>query len=236
MFELPNIECNKKQFKPKTIGLADELKLRTAKLHKLAERTGIVADLLNRSASMSDYILYIRNLISIYQSLEKPFVHLANAETLTPFFDNRIKRSDHLISDLDNMVSRDVWTKLPLMKGTTIYKAHIDHMANTTPQALIGHLYVRYLGDLNGGQLLQHVLIESFNFDKRSLSFYNYPEIKDLKLYRLQYRDKFNSLSINSTERKQIINTAIKAFEFNIHISKEIKLQRKLDYAVHKII
>ena len=225
-------ECNKEQFKFDTIGLADELKLRTAKLHKLAEKTGVVADVINQSASLPEYILYARNLIPIYQTLEKPIAHLAHAETLTPFLDYRIKRSNHLLSDLDNLIDRDVWAKLPLMKATTIYKAHIEDTSNTTPLAMLGHLYVRYLGDLNGGQLLQRLLKESFKLDKRGLSFYNFPKIKDIKQYRLNYRDRFNSLCVTNTERKQIINTAIMAFEFNIRISKEVKQQRKLNCAL----
>ena len=63
------IEKNEAASKP--IGLADPFKSRTRSLHREAERSGILPDLLRSRAGREAYVLLLRNLLPVYEALEQ---------------------------------------------------------------------------------------------------------------------------------------------------------------------
>ena len=204
--------------------LADQLKIATASYHRRAERTGIVNDILKKCISRQAYILYIRNLYPIYAGLEKPFEPaVAQLEILMPFLDNVIRRSTPLSQDLCNLTGRKDWQNLPLLQSSLAYSNHIDYLRQHDPISLLGHIYVRYLGDMNGGQVLHRLLSETLELPHEALNFYQYPAIHEIVSFRQGYRSLFNSVKLNAPQRRKVIETAIKAFEFNINLSEDIK-------------
>ena len=204
--------------------LADQLKTATAQHHRRAEQTGIVNDILKKRISRQAYTLYIRNLYPIYASLEKPFEPaLAPLEILMPFFGNVIMRSAPLAQDLCYLTGRKDWQNLPLLQSSLAYSNHIDYLRQHDPVLLLGHIYVRYLGDMNGGQVLHGLLGKSLRLADESLNFYQYPAIHEISSFRRAYRERFNAAKLSTDQRRKIIATAIKAFEFNIDLSDNIK-------------
>lgn len=203
--------------------LADQLKTATEQYHKHAERTGIVNDILRRQVSRQAYILYIRNLYPIYAELERAANPSIDKFKITPFLNIRIKRSEALFQDLSNLSGNNDWHDLPLLQSSLDYHAHIEYLRKHNPISLLGHIYVRYLGDMNGGQVLHRLLSETLALSDEALNFYQYPDIHEISSFRQAYRDLFNSVKLNTLERKDIIETAIKAFKFNIDISESIK-------------
>ena len=210
---------------PTTSGLADEMKQLTAALHILAERSGVIANILNKSVNFYSYVLYIRNLVSIYQAIESPSQsYSCNTPNLyvKPFLDERLERSKPIIKDLDNLVGRNSWMKLPLLPATVECTHHINQIKRSDSVALLAHIYVRYLGDLNGGQVLQRLLKDTLNLQDECLNFYKFPEIEDLKLFRINYRNALNNVDVSTETRKTITSAAIAAFQFNIDLSIQI--------------
>jgi heme oxygenase len=88
---------------------------------------------------------------------------------------------------------------------------------------LPAHAYVRYLGDLNGGQVLKRLLSQSLGLDDASLSFYEFPEITDLKAFRLHFRAALDLVGCRSSDLDAIVAEARTAFLLNIAVSKEVK-------------
>ena len=103
--------------------------------------------------------------------------------------------------------------------------ASISHIRETSPQALPGHIYVRYLGDLNGGRVLRTLLADQFSLDDSALNFYRFAEIENLKTYRSEYRSIFNALAVTPAERCKIIAVAVQGFQYNIDLSNAIAHQ-----------
>jgi len=203
--------------------LADEMKTATAELHRLAEKTGVVADMLNQRVCLANYVLYARNLLHIYQLMESPIIPESHVPQLDAFLDPKLKRADLLERDLDNLVGRNQWLRFPLMPGTKNYGKNIESVKAKAPIAIVGHCYVRYLGDLFGGQILKKLLIKQLGLNTDTTNFYHFTNINDIPEFRAEYRTKFNKLRVNSEDRKMIIDTAKQCFQFNIQISTEIK-------------
>lgn len=207
------------------IGLADALKRSTADHHLRAEKTGIIAKILTQKATLPEYARYLRNLLPIYQALEKPIADNRSLESLSPLLDKSLRRVGSLVLDLDEIVGRDNWRKMPIVPATDQYVAHINNIRDTSPHALAGHIYVRYLGDLNGGRVLRTLLTKQFSLDESALNFYRFAEIENLKTYRTEYRSNINVLAATPAERSEIIAVAIQGFQYNIDLSTTIACQ-----------
>ena len=199
------------------------MKTATAPYHRRAEQTGIVRDILKKQVSREAYTLYIRNLHLIYLGLEKPFKPSSDGlRTVSPFLNRMIKRSEPLAQDLYNLTGNNDWQNLPLLQSSLSYRKDIDQLRTHDPVALLGHIYVRYLGDMNGGQVLYKLLSGTLGLPEEALNFYQYPAIHEIISFRQAYRELFNAVRLDASQRRKVIETAIKAFEFNIDLSEEI--------------
>lgn len=52
------------------------------------------------------------------------------------------------------------------------------------PSALLAHSYVRYLGDLSGGQILRYTVAKAYNLDETTgtgISYYSFKELRSSK-------------------------------------------------------
>lgn len=65
------------------------------------------------------------------------------------------------------------------------YVSRIKEISNSNdPSPLLAHAYVRYLGDLSGGQTIRHSLAKAYSLDEKSgqgLSFYAFKELRSSK-------------------------------------------------------
>lgn len=207
-----------------THGLADELKLATWAQHTQAEKSGVVASILQKRVQLKHYALYLRNLHHVYEGLE----HSAQVpEKIRWFLDPKLNRSNAISSDLHHLVG-STWPQLELLDSAITYRARLNeltgvaHTSNVYSVALLGHIYVRYLGDINGGQVLQRLLSETLRLDERALTFYSYPEIPDLPQYLKRYRENLNALLVEEPERQSIVAEAVQGFTFNIDLSNAV--------------
>lgn len=201
-------------------GLADQLKAATWHLHQQAERSGIVRQLLTRSAARHDYCVYMRNLQHVYGGLEITDKKNSIPASVTAFCDRRLHRSERLKEDLRQLNCSA--TQLPLCDSARRYRERVETAAALRPVCLVGHYYVRYLGDLNGGQMIKKLIKQQFSLDDAQLSFYEFDEIADVPKYRTEYRRRIDHFGASRQQRQDIVQAAIDSFEFNIRLSEEV--------------
>jgi len=203
--------------------LVDQMKIATSKHHRLAETSGIVHDILLKKTTIEAYTLYLRNLHVIYTALERPFRKTSKETKLVkPFLNEMLLRTRSIEVDLDLLSGSRQWRSLAILESCKAYLSHINTIRTEMPIALLGHIYVRYLGDMNGGQVLERLLKQSLNLQNDAYNFYRYPAVTDLASFRSAYRDMFNIASLSTDDRDRVQETAVKAFEFNIALSMEI--------------
>ena len=132
-----------------------------------------------------------------------------------------VYRSGAIRSDLEALCGAN-WTALRLLPAAERYARHIAALSNDDAVLIIAHAYVRYLGDLNGGQILKRVLGKTLGLGAESLTFYDFPHIADLPAFTRQYRSRFDRSEPLIGAVGPLLAEADIAFRFNIELSEEV--------------
>lgn len=198
----------------------ETLKSRTARAHVLAEKSGIVADLLRRRASHDAFALFLRNLAPAYAALEQSIDAGAGAPPVSFIHFPEIARSVALENDVARMAGGG-WRDLPVMPAAQAYADRIRHVATAAPELLIAHAYVRYFGDLNGGQILKRLIGEALALPAEALRFYDFAQIADMPSFLAGYRAAFERALAGVSDAEGVLAEAEAAFAFNIAVSNE---------------
>jgi len=200
--------------------LASALKERTRCLHVQAERSGIIAEILNGRVSRFGYALLLRNLLFAYQQLEAGLDQHRLDPQLLGVARPEIYRSAALASDLAQLCG-EAWERvLPLLPAGERYGRRIMLVAEHARARLVAHAYARYLGDLNGGQVMKRILVRSLRLQPRCLGFYDFPLIRDIKTFKAEYRQAINRSAAEMADLDGVVEEGAVAFQLNIELSE----------------
>ena len=167
--------------------LAIALREGTAELHREAERAGIMRDLLCGRVDRGGYCSLLRNLHALYRTLEAGLTQLAADPALALVSLPVLARGAALASDLESLHGAGWERDIPLQPAMTRYVERLDDVARSAPRALLAHAYVRYLGDLSGGQIVHRVIASALALTEDSgLAFYRFPDAPEVLAARLR--------------------------------------------------
>jgi heme oxygenase len=193
--------------------LTDQLRDATRRIHLQAEQSGVIATLLSGSIDRASYVRYLRNLASVYYALEQPAAVLSLGSAL--------QRFPSIASDLTAIVGTNWESTLPVLPATQLYCDRIDSLVRNNSKPLIAHYYVRYLGDLYGGQILRRRLQSSLGLQAQQLSWYQFDQGLSLQQHREALRAAINGCALSSEQVNEVIEEALAAFQHNIELSIE---------------
>jgi heme oxygenase (biliverdin-producing, ferredoxin) len=200
-------------------GLARALRERTRALHARAERSGVVHDVVRGCVSRHAYALLLRNLLPAYQQMERELDRHARTPGVRTIAWPVLYRANALAADLECLCGSAWSNTLPLLDAGDRYARRVALAAAGDGSRLIAHAYVRYLGDLSGGQLLRELLARSLGLEHRGLSFYDFPDIGDQDSFKMAYRDALNRAAYEITYVAAVIEEAAVSFQLNIEVS-----------------
>lgn len=208
--------------------LADQMREHSRSLHHQAETTGIVHRMLKGRCSLQAYVLYLRNLAVIYQTLERGFSESAVREMAGLVIEEGIYRSESIDNDLEALAGADWANSLPILQSTEHYQQRLLSLFSKSDPVVVAHAYVRYLGDLNGGRVLEKLLRERLMLRTDQLAFYRFEKLIDLKVSRQRLRESIDqsvpgSCAINSPAIDLTLAEVECAFRHNIALSVEVE-------------
>ena len=192
---------------------------RTKIVHREAERSGFIADLIRGRATRRGYATFLRNLVPVYAALEAALAARRNSPLLAAFAAPSLRRLASLQRDLSALVGPDEAAALPLVEAARAYATAIDDVA--ADPRLMAHAYARYLGDLSGGQILKPLLGRTLGLGPEALSFYDFPDIVDLGAPKIAMREALDR--VPAAEAEPIVAEAIAAFRHNIALSEAVQ-------------
>lgn len=202
-------------------GLADHLKHATWTLHREAERSGFLRDLLSRRASRPGYLLFLRNLLPVYEALEAGLEAEAAAGTPVAVLAlPRLYRSAAIRSDLALLHGPGWASHIAVLEVATAYAARVRAARGA---GLAGHAYVRYLGDLNGGQILARRLARDLALPADGLRVFAFAAPEGPRTLARSYRAAIDSLGTSPGLDLAAIETeAVASFEGSIALAKAV--------------
>lgn len=202
--------------------LADSLKARTQSLHREAEQSGVIAGILRGTTSRESYVLFLRNLHPVYMALERALEAASARGRLFGLAQPAVYRTASLAQDLSNLWGATWQSALPVLPAAERYVRCIEGAALGDAARLYGHAYTRYLGDLNGGQVLRRLLARRFDFAPDCLNFYDFPEIDSLERFRITYRNAIDQAPLPPAGFRAAVEEGALAFALNIALSRAI--------------
>lgn len=194
---------------------------RTRALHTQAERTGVVAALLRGQATREAYALYLRTLLPAYQALEA-VLESGSTALLSGLAHPALFRTRAITADLDALAGANWQQRLPLLDSGRRYAARIESAACGDGSRLIAHCYTRYLGDLNGGQVIGRRLMALFGGDGWTPAFQAFPGIADPARFAEAFRQELNATRARIVDPSSVVDEAEVAFRLNVALSIEV--------------
>lgn len=200
--------------------LSESLREHTRTAHRDAERTGIVRAMLDGTVTLAHYHVWLRNLHPVYAALETALAAQPPGSAAAVFADASLFRTPSLANDLAALLGAD-WMALPVLPAAEAYSEHVRRLASAASPGLLGHGYVRYLGDLSGGQLLRGLLRDRLGLSPTALSYYEFPGVDDVPAKREALRAGMDSSPLTTTEVQVVLAEALAGFRLTMALARE---------------
>ena len=209
--------------------IADLLRKETAAAHEAAEHSEGAGYLTRGELDKEEYVRFLMMLYHVYecvscpyffssaltprsmleQGLERHATHSVLAPTYNPTLFNRTEALSEDISFLLD-VDESSWQSHPIHMDLTshppppftVYTSRLRKLDESEPAALLAHAYVRYLGDLSGGQFIRRRIAKAYGLgDGPGTAFYEFKQlggsgsstIGDMKKIKEWYRAGMNA-------------------------------------------
>jgi heme oxygenase len=200
--------------------LSQRLREHTQAAHRRAERSGVIREMIAGRIGRTAYCVYLRNLQPVYTAMEQRL----ERSRLGALADPRLYRGEALANDLRELVGPDWRHDLPMLPAGTSYRARVAAAAEA---GLVAHAYVRYLGDLSGGRVLQRILSDALQLPPHQMTFYAFPAIADLDGFKTGMRAAIDRLAA-TVATDQVLDEALLAFELNIALAEASAAYRRI--------
>jgi len=191
-------------------------------MHQLAERSGIMRDILHGQVGPDVYCMLLRNLQPIYAALERELDRHAQSPAIAPVWFPDLYRCPALEADL-RYLHGDRWGALPLSSATRDYCARLGNISRDRPASLAAHAYVRYMGDLSGGQILNGIIARALALrDERGTAFYRFGNGTDTAAMKERFRAGLDALPADAAALDAITAEAVSAFGRHVELFEEL--------------
>ncbi|MCE9597931.1 MAG: biliverdin-producing heme oxygenase [Spirochaetia bacterium] len=201
--------------------ISERLREESQDQHRDAEGSGFMRCFVKGAMDRSSYAHYLSALKVVYASLEKEIEAKKDHPAVKPIHFTELYRSESLEADLSLFGNPGTGDKSVAARA---YADRIAEVASTAPYLLPAHAYVRYLGDLSGGQILKRIAQKSFELtDGQGLAFYEFPAVTDINAFKNSFRQALDNLPISPEEADALIKEGSTAFALNQKLFVELE-------------
>ncbi|GAA4702997.1 biliverdin-producing heme oxygenase [Pseudonocardia yuanmonensis] len=199
--------------------LSTGLRQATAAVHERAHHSTYMAALLDGRLPLSAYTLLAEQYLAIYGALEAAGDALAADPVAGPFVIDELRRVPALRRDVPALGgSVDAPRTLP---ATETYVARLSEAATDAP-VFVAHHYIRYLGDLAGGQVVGKMLERTYGLTGPGALFYDFAALGSPSRFRARYRALLDAAPWDEIEQRRVMDEAVRGFELNIAVFDEL--------------
>ena len=203
--------------------LSERLKSETQTLHTAAERSTFMRVLLRGRMQRSAYCAMLRNLHAIYAVLEPALTRHCDHPLVAPVYMPVLFRLAALAHDLQTLHGPRWMEDLALQPAAMAYVQRVQWIDSAQPGLLLPHAYVRYLGDLSGGQLLRRIVGESPTLGGMdAVAFYDFGDAAATRDRMQVFRDGLAAVNADAAQQDALIAEARLAFGLHAQLFDEL--------------
>lgn len=207
------------EVKTAELPLAKRLKEETATAHSEAENSDFMAELLDGKLDAQAAIDLTGQLYFVYEALEPAMRANADSAQVAAVYDKRIERLEALDADLRHLVGEDWRESIKPLPETASYVERLRGIESSgDANSALAHHYVRYLGDMSGGQVIAKMLGKHYGIGEEGTHFYDFSSVGKIKPYRDAYRIRVSELELSDEDKDAIVEEAKEAFRYNRQI------------------
>lgn len=201
--------------------LSEALRNDTRQLHTEAERSGVMALLLRGQLDLAGYARLLAALREVYAALESEMELHAADPLLAVLRQPGLARRAALESDLAVLVRLGVAPAAPAPEAIA-YAEHLHQLGATRPALLAAHAWLRYLGDLNGGRILERIVREKLGVPADAMAFYRFPALADPMATAVNWRVALDSAPCSEELRRALVEEACSGFQRHIALFRAL--------------
>ena len=202
--------------------LSQRLRIETKALHTAAERAGVMRSLARGELPLRRYAMLLENLASIYRALEYELDRHQEHPAIRWIPRDALRRHGAIQLDLAALNVSQLRATVPAA-ATREYVERLHRAGDNAPVLLLAHAYVRYLGDLSGGQILAPIIGRSFGgADRQVTHFYEFPFIDDVDAFRLSFREGLDRI-VEAAAADEVVEEAKIAFRLHERLFRELE-------------
>ncbi len=195
------------------VSLSALLRERTRDAHAAAERAGIMVPLLRRTLSRAGYRTLLLNLLPIYEALEHALADPATPAPVRALALPGLARAERLRADIagtDRWVDDGAPTRA--LPESIAYATHLQVLRQRAPLGLAAHAYLRYLGDLSGGQVLARIVRSAWG-DDAPVALYGFGDADVHARLASGFRQALDAVARTAAEAEPVVAEALDGFE-----------------------
>ncbi|NLV78900.1 MAG: biliverdin-producing heme oxygenase [Rhodococcus sp.] len=197
------------------VGFAERIRTGTQQEHNDTENSEFVTTLLDGQLNADAHTALIAQTWFVYDALERIGATYGDDPIVGPFLSPELLRTAALEADLEFLIGPDWRTTIAPLPATVAYVERLDEVAARSPEAFLAHHYLRYLGDLSGGQIIRRMLERAYGYERDGLRFYIFDEIPKPKPFKDDYRAKLDAAPLDADQQQAVIDEANLVFGLN---------------------
>jgi heme oxygenase len=193
-------------------------------VHEHAEASPYMQDLMAGRLDRHAFSELVAQQYLVYRELEALGDRMASDPVAGPFVVPELARVDALERDLEALRGPGWAAGLEATPATARYCDRLTGEAAAWSGGFVAHHYVRYMGDLSGGQVIRRVVERTYGIDAGSgTAFYAFDAITDLRAFKEGYRQRLDVAAWDDAERARVIDEVLVAYELNAAVLAELR-------------
>jgi heme oxygenase len=207
--------------------LATRLREGTKQSHTAAENTAFMKCFLKGIVEREPFRKLTADLYFVYSALEEEMLRNRQHPVVGMLYFQELLRTGKLEADLAFYYGDNWRNEIVASPEGCKYVARIREVSQSNPALLVAHAYVRYMGDLSGGQSLRNIARSAMDLPPdRGTGLHEFeqiPTVEARRTFKARYRDALNSLPVDETLAGAIVDEANLAFALNRNVFHELE-------------
>ncbi|NEA30878.1 biliverdin-producing heme oxygenase [Streptomyces sp. SID13031] len=193
-------------------------------MHRETGGSTYLAALTDGRLDLTAYAALVSQHTVIYRTLEQLGDAFADDPIAGKFAFPELARRPHLEADLAFLQARGIPISEPT-EATTRYVERLTELAGW-PAGFVAHHYVRYLGDISGGQAIGRQVATAYGLvpGGDGVRFYVFDNVKP-KPFKENYRALLDAAPLDEREQDEVLDEVLLAYRLNVEVLTELAEQ-----------